>query len=102
VSTLQIIGLVATILASGGFSSVVVELLKRNKQLPKQAVLALVAVVSALVGLAVMWATGSTLDLVNRWGDLTAQDVWLYLGGVYTAALACYETLVRRLGISSK
>ncbi|MDD5708842.1 MAG: hypothetical protein PHR35_23245 [Kiritimatiellae bacterium] len=101
-STLEIISLVAIILISGGFSSVVVELIKRAKALPKWAVLCLVAFVSALVGLAAMWATGAGLDLVSKWGDLTAQDVWLYLSGVYASALAFYETIIRRLGISDK
>jgi len=99
-STLQIVALICTILASGGFTSVIVELLKRATSLGKGTKLVLVGIISALVGLAVMWASGTGLDLVQHWGQVSAQDVWVYIGGVWAAAVAEYELLVRRLGLS--
>jgi len=85
VSATEIVTLVAMLLASGGLSSWLVERIKRA-QWSARAKYALALGLSAAVGLAASWLAGDVLGLVSAWGELSAAQVFAFLGGVWAAA----------------
>ena len=89
-STFEMITLAAMLLASGGVASFLVQKLKRAAWSSRtKYVLALA--LSAAVGLATSWLAGDVLGLIAAWGDLTAAQVFAFLGAVYATATGFYE-----------
>ena len=88
-SATEILTLSAMLLASGGLSSWLVQLIKRASWSARSKYLLALAL-SAAVGLAAAWLAGDVLGLVSSWGELTAAQVLAFLGGVYAAASGFY------------
>lgn len=95
-SVVEIISLIAMLLVSGGFASVFTQALRRPNWSSR--ITSIVAgVVAALVGLATMWLGGQVSGLIESWGALSAQEVWVFLGGTWAASLAWYQLILRNL-----
>lgn len=95
-STVEIISLIAMLLVSGGFASVFTHALRRPGWSSR--ITSIVAgVVAALVGLATMWLGGQVSGLIQSWGSLNAQEVWVFAGGTWAASLAWYQLILRNL-----
>lgn len=89
-NTTEIVSLVAMLLVSGGIASVLVEWIKRASwgSRPKYIV---AVILSGAVGLATSWLAGDILGLVATWGELTAAQVFAFMGAVYATATGFYE-----------
>ncbi len=97
----EIVGLIAMVIASGGFASLLTELLGRPGWSPRLKWLTSVAC-AALFGLATMWLSGDVIGLTDKWGNLTAADVAAFLSATYAAASTWYHALLRGTGVMNK
>lgn len=93
-STTEIISLIAMLLVSGGVASVLVQWIKRASwgSRPKWA---LSIVISAGFGLATAWLAGDVLGLLDSWGNLSAAEVFAFMGTVYATSTGFYELYVK-------
>lgn len=93
-SLIEIISLIAMLLASGGGATYLIQLVKRSgwSSRPKYATS---IVVCAAFGLATSWLAGDVLGLVAAWGELTAAEVFAFAGAVYVSATGFYELYVK-------
>ncbi len=97
----DLVGIIALMIVSGFFTTVVVQILKQAKWSAriKQA---LAVAVSVLVGLATVWLAGDVLGLINGWGHLTSADVWAVMVSVYTAANIWYKSILQKAGFMDR
>ncbi len=94
-STIEIIGLVAMLLVSGGVATYLVQWVKGTRTLSSRAKWFASIAISVLVGLATSWIAGDVLGLIDKWGSLTAADVFAWIGSVYAVAVGFYEAWVK-------
>lgn len=90
----EIIGLIAMLLVTGGLASYLVQWIKRASWSGRLK-WALSIAISALFGLASSWLAGDVLGLIDKWGSLTAVDVFGYLAAVYATSTGFYELWVK-------
>ncbi len=93
-STTELVGLIAMLLVSGGVATYVVQWVKRSTWSSRQKFLTS-ALVSIAFGLANAWLAGDVMGLVSHWGDLTATEVFAFIGAVYATSTGFYETFVK-------
>ena len=91
---LELINLVAAVLA-GGFLTFLATQLVKQASWPKVVKLALSLVMAALVGLATAWLSGDVLSIVEQWGDLSAAEVLTFATLIWTTATIWYKVVFK-------
>lgn len=93
-SPMEIVSLIAMLLVSGGAASYIIQKVKASAWSSGTKYVLSVAV-SAAVGLATAWLAGDIFDLYASWGELTAAQVFAFLGTVYATSTGWYELVVK-------
>lgn len=93
-SVIEIVSLIAMLLVSGGVATYLVQWIKRASWDSRPKWLVSIAI-SAAFGLATAWLAGDVLGLVSAWGDLTAAQLFAFIGTVYATSTGFYETVVK-------
>ena len=91
-ATTQLLTFLATIVVSGWLAAFLVQAVKREKW-PSSAKLVLAIILSAVVGVATAWLTGSVTTLITLWhhGTLTAAELLTFGAAVFAAAQTWYH-----------
>ncbi len=89
-STTEIVTLIAMLLVSGGVASFLVQKVKKASW-SSRVKYAVAVAFSVAVGLATAWLGGDVLGIISSWGELTAADVFAFLGAVYASSTGFYE-----------
>jgi len=89
---IQLLTLIATLLASGWVAAFIVQLLKREKW-PNWTKLVLSIIVAALVGLATAWLSGDVTRFVTLWksGSVTSDQFLTFAVLIFTSAATWYR-----------
>jgi hypothetical protein len=87
----ELVNLLVAFILSGFVSTIVVQWVK-NCRWGDAAKVVVALGVSALVGLAQVWVSGGLLELMNRWGELTAADIIAVFGATFAGASFFYKT----------
>lgn len=87
----ELVNLLVAFVLSGFVSAIIVQWVKSCRW-PDWSKVVVAICVSAAVGLAQVWVSGGLLDLMNRWGTLSAADIISVMGAVFAGASLFYKT----------
>ena len=87
----ELVNLLVAFILSGFISTIVVQWVKSCRW-PDWGKVVVAIGVSALVGLAQVWVSGGLLDLMGRWGTLSAADILSVIGATFAGASLFYKT----------
>lgn len=95
-STTEVITLVALIITAGWLTSFVTQAIKQAKW-PSSARLLCAGAVALAFALATSWLSGELGGFIDVWasGSMTAEQVFVYFSGIFTASQAWYLAAFR-------
>jgi hypothetical protein len=94
VSLMEVLNLIAAVLAGGFLTFLATQLVKQESWSPKIK-LALSLVMAALFGLATAWLNGDVLSIVGAWGDLSAAEAIAFGTLIWTTATVWYKVVFK-------
>jgi hypothetical protein len=90
-STVEIVTLIAMIVTAGWFSALVVQAIKQASW-PSSVRLLAAGAVALAFALATSWLSGELSGFIDVWasGSMTAEQVFVYFSGIFTASQAWF------------